>query len=78
MSERESFHSYMRGWRAGAGIKPLDPRFTEHKTRPDLKAEYERGYEDGQGAGRAAADAAAVRIGYAPTVLRLAESEEPS
>lgn len=71
----ELFMSYMRGWFAGAGRKAIDPKFSEHKTRPDIKAEYERGYRDGQAAGRAASAAASERIGYTPSVLRIQEGE---
>lgn len=68
--------SYMRGWFAGAGRKAIDPKFAEHKTRPDIKAEYERGYSEGQAAGRAASAAASARLGYTPSVLRVQGSEE--
>jgi hypothetical protein len=76
----ELYLTYMRGWYAGAGRKAIDPKFAEHKTRSDLKEEYERGYSDGQAAGRAASVAASDRHGYTPTVLRLAgaEAAEPS
>ena len=71
----ERFMAYMKGWYAGAGRKPIDAKFSEHKTRPDLKEEYERGYSDGQAKGRAAAAKAAKRLGYTPTVLRVADAE---
>jgi hypothetical protein len=70
----ELFACYMRGWHAGAGMRAMDPKFAEHKTRPDLKAEYERGYGDGRAAGGAASAEASARLGYTPTVLRLADS----
>jgi hypothetical protein len=50
-----------------------DPQFTEHKTRPDLTAEYERGYTEGRKNYNANMDAAMKRIGYAPNVLRGSE-----
>jgi hypothetical protein len=69
---RERFMSYYKGWRDGAGIKSKDALFTEGAARPDLKAEYERGYADGRRANGAASKRAAKRLGYTPTVLRLA------
>jgi hypothetical protein len=71
----ELFMSYMLGWFAGAGRKAIDPKFAEHKTRPDIKTEYERGYGEGQAAGRAASAAASARLGYTPTVLRIQGDE---
>jgi hypothetical protein len=68
------FHSYRKGWTAGARIGPLDPKFTEHDNA-DIKAEYERGYKDGRIANRDALQAASDRTGYKPSVLRLAGGE---
>jgi hypothetical protein len=70
---KEIYWSYRRGWRDGAGTRPLDEKFTKHKTREDLKAEYELGYTDGKAALDAAMGAACERIGHEPEILRVQE-----
>jgi hypothetical protein len=65
------FHSYRKGWICGARFGALDPKFTEHEDAT-IKAEYERGWEDGRIANRDAMQAASERMGYKPSVIRLA------
>jgi len=76
VSAFESYHSYMRGWQAGAGSRPMDPKFAEHPTRPDLKWEYESGYKDGQDARARVGVATATRLQYVPSILRTQDEEE--
>lgn len=65
------FQSYRRGWKDGAVRKwPPDPRFVEHGTRPDMKAEYERGFADGTAANIKALGKAMKRLGYDADPLR--------
>ena len=66
----ERFHSYMRGWEHGAVRRSMDKAFTEHATRPDLTAEYKRGYTSGTTARRAASSRTAARTDYRPNILR--------
>lgn len=73
MAEREptpfeTFHSYMRGWYAGAGHKGKDPRYHNH---PTLEGVYNEGYEAGKQAGIQAGAEAAKRLGYTPSILRI-------
>jgi hypothetical protein len=65
------FHSYRKGWIAGAQFGPLDPKFTEHDDA-SIKTEYSRGWTDDRLAHREALQAAIDRLGYKPSVLRLA------
>jgi hypothetical protein len=71
----ERYQLYAAGFRAGAGMRPIDG------DRSGLGA-YDRGYADGLKAMREAVSAYAGRIGYEPTILRAAEpnrndTEEP-
>lgn len=69
----ERFQIYMRGWRAGAGVKPIDPVAEGH---PTLGLDYIKGYDEGIKVRREASVAAAARYGYTPSILRLAETNE--
>ena len=72
----EKFHSYRHGWTDGAkGQFWKRKEFSEHPTRPDLAAEYIKGYEDGETIRRAALAAAAARVGYEPSPLRGSEEK---
>jgi hypothetical protein len=77
-TKRELYMSYTAGWRDGAGVKGRDKKFTEHATRPDLKAAYNEGYLDGHHARKAACQAATRIYGYSPTILRATEAEPES
>ena len=66
----ELWDTFMRGWTHGAGMRPLDPKFTQH-TRIEICEAYAKGYEDGRASRNSAAQTAAQRFGYTPTVLRL-------
>ena|ERR1700689_4199290 len=68
----ELFHSYMRGWRAGAGRKPKDPRYKGH---PTLEGIYEEGYLAGVNAAAYEEHAAAKRLNYSPSILRIEGTE---
>jgi hypothetical protein len=63
----EKFMLFMRGWKDGAGCHAI--------RHPDIQ-EYERGYQTGYGARAFAADAAAKRLRYKPSILRLAEGKK--
>jgi len=43
----ETYQSFMRGWQDGCCARAQRREFIEHETRPDLKEEYEAGYEEG-------------------------------
>lgn len=66
----ELFQSYFRGWRDGASCHSMDKKFIDHPTRPDLKAEYEKGYMDGGNARKKDMAEASERLGYEPCILR--------
>lgn len=70
MSAYEVFQSYRKGWRDGACARPQDPKFIQHKTRPDLKDQYLRGHYDGYVAYKLAMNAEMDRTGYKPSILR--------
>jgi hypothetical protein len=60
----ELFISYSRGWRDGACSRPKRPEFVEHKTRPDLRDAYLRGYDVGHAAYNRDLSAYAGEVGY--------------
>jgi len=64
----ELFHSYMRGWRAGAGRKPKDSRYKGHPTLQDI---YEKGFIAGINSAVQEEQAAAKRLNYSPSILRI-------
>lgn len=66
------YHSYMRGWVAGAKCSAMDPAFTNHTDRSILD-HYTLGYEDGRKARGKAGKKAAKLSGYVPSILRLAD-----
>jgi len=59
MKPGQLFHSYMRGWHAGAGCKQITQEAT-----PEQRAEYDRGWRDGRTAAREAGKGAGERLGY--------------
>lgn len=60
----ELYQLYCRGFQDGAGRRAM-----RVERGADTEA-YQRGYRDGQVAGRKAATAYAAEVGYEPTVLR--------
>ena len=64
------FHSYRKGWQDAASSKAKDPKFVEHKTRPDLTEQYNRGYVEGRRVFTEAMNLERTRVGYVPNVLR--------
>ena len=71
----ELFHCYMRGWEAGAGVKPADQRFVMHKdTR--FQRFYTEGWNVGVQARVKASAKAAKRFGYKPSILRTAKATD--
>lgn len=70
----ERFQSYIRGWRAGAAVQAMDPKFAQH---PTLGADYNKGYTDGREAYRAAAVSACDQFSYKPNVLRIDNIVQP-
>ncbi len=68
------YHTYRRGWIAGAGGKALDPRFTEHEDG-EIGEVYVSAYQDGVEARGRAMQHAGMTFGYKPSILRLAVNE---
>lgn len=64
----ERFHLFMRGWKDGAGGHVIRPDHTDIQ-------EYERGYQTGYGARAFAAEAAAKRLRYKQSILRLSKGK---
>lgn len=75
VSTFELFHSYRHGWQDASASRMPDITFTEHATRPDLTAEYQRGYKEGRENYTQNMSAAMLRIGYSPNVLRGTEGD---
>jgi len=73
VSTFELFHSYRHGWQDASASRMPDIKFTEHATRPDLTAEYQRGYQEGRENYTKNMATAMLRIGYSPNVLRGSE-----
>jgi hypothetical protein len=63
------YHSYRRGWEAGAVARVMDPNFTDHKIAT-MREEYASGYEEGMKARREMHAATCKRTGYVPSILR--------
>ena len=66
------YHTWIRGWRDGAGMRPMRP---DHSTHPTLGTTYNEAYAAGQQAARDIATTAATRFGYTPSILRLADAD---
>lgn len=62
----EKYMLFAKGFRSGAGVRAIDP------TCEGIEA-YDRGYDEGIQARRAAIDAYAKEIGYTPSILRATE-----
>ncbi len=68
------YHTYRRGWIAGAGGKALDPLFTEHDDSK-IREVYEGAYQNGLDARGRAMQHAGLLFSYKPSILRLAIGE---
>ncbi len=66
------YHTWCRGWRDGAGMRPMRP---DHSAHPTLGTTYDEAYAGGQQAARDMAAVAAARFGYTPSILRTADAE---
>jgi hypothetical protein len=73
----ERYRSFKRGWLDGAYGKNMDLRFVEHKTRFDLKREYEAGYAEGRLCFAGAMDECAKRLGHDQQSSILRSSDVP-
>ncbi|MDE2426744.1 MAG: hypothetical protein KGO96_12655 [Elusimicrobia bacterium] len=76
-TNRDLFMAYMRGWHCGAGIRPLDPKFTEHPNER-IKEEYLNGWAVGRMVARDAAREAERLYGYSQSIIRLCDLAEGS
>lgn len=65
------YHTWCRGWRDGAGMRPMRE---DHATHPTLGATYNEAYASGRKAAQDMAAAAAARFGYTPSILRTADT----
>lgn len=70
-----TYHSFMRGWAAGAGGNAMDPRFTAKPEGDALRAAYEQGYASGRVARAGASKQASKSSGYTPSILRTQDVE---
>lgn len=66
------YHSYHKGWVAGAASRAMDPVFLTH-TNEKIRMAYEQGYQDARIALNVAMQNAADRYRYRPSVLRLCD-----
>jgi hypothetical protein len=67
------YHTWCRGWRDGAGMRPMREN---HSTHPTLGATYDEAYACGQQEARDMAAIASARFNYTPSVLRTAETND--
>jgi len=65
----ELYQLYMRGWRDGAGLKPMRE---DHMDCP----EYNEAYAEGGRARQRVSNKAVKRLGYKPGILRLAKGKK--
>lgn len=63
------FHSYMRGWRDGAGMKAIRKEFETHSD-VSIKSAYQDGYSDGRDSASSASEFASRKYSYIPSILR--------
>jgi len=68
------FHSYMKGWTAGAKCGAIDPVFENHEDE-GIRDHYMLGYTDGRNARKKAGVKASKISGYVPSVLRTMGNE---
>lgn len=66
----EVFHARMKGFYAGAGVKPLDPRLTYSENPAHIREAYQQGYDDGVKARCQYTKKVSKETGYTPSVLR--------
>lgn len=66
------YHTYMRAFRKGASTGLIDKAAAEHEN-PEIRAMWERGYNDGIAARIEASRKMQEETGYTPSILRLAE-----
>lgn len=66
------FHSFMRGWKDGAGTRAMDTKCTEHDN-PLIRAAYSAGYKRAREDLNLVAQSAAEAYGYTISYLRLAQ-----
>lgn len=77
MIPADLFHTYMRGWTAGAAVRPTDLKFMEHD-EPRIRETYEEGYASGIQSRSAANEVAQKLSGYVPSILRDGKLESTS
>lgn len=61
VSNRQRYNAYMAGWTAGSGVKPI--RYYIYSNHPDLKSEYNHGWENGRRAYREVSEHKAKSLG---------------
>lgn len=78
-TKREKYHAFRKGWRDGATCRTKDARYLTHPTRPDLKSQYERGYQSARDAVAVAFMGEAERLHHDPSMdlLRSDPATEP-
>lgn len=72
MNDREPYtryHTFMRGWRAGACASVRDPALYDHADKM-IRDEYEAGFARGTMDRRELHAEVCERTGYKPTILR--------
>jgi hypothetical protein len=63
------FYAYCLGWRDGAGVRPIQSGYVEHKDKA-IKSAYMEGFHDGQAARKKAAAKAERQYDYKPMIVR--------
>ncbi len=71
MTARGLYITYVRGWTIGAAARAHDPGLAEH-AEEDVRDAYQTGYRHGCQDRDSAAQVAAARAGYTPSMFRSA------
>lgn len=71
-SNADNFYSYIRGWTAGAGSRPIDPLFANHENE-SIKEAYMDGWGNGRAERHKAFRNAEKLYGYSPSVIRVCD-----
>jgi hypothetical protein len=71
------YHTYHKGWVAGAASRAMDPVFLTHANEK-IRIAYEQGYQDARLALNKAMQKAADHYRYRPSILRLCDVAGPA
>ena len=69
------YYAFMRGAHAGAGVKEIDPVYSDH-ANTEIRTAYNDGWSAGRDAMKVLSETASKKYGYEPHVLHPEEEED--